>query len=127
MTMVPKEEGPILNGLRAKLEKALALANTHTLADVVDALRSGSARIWHDGESVVVTEIVDYPRCRVLRFWLAAGHMDSVREMARDAEANGREQGCTRALFTGRRGWKRSPLVSEDGWRPTLQLFEKEL
>ena len=114
--------------LMEKLQKALDyMGGTHTMEDIARICEEGKARAWIEDESVVIVEILDFPQQRVANFWLAAGDMETCLRIARRAEKHYRELGCTRATFTGRRGWLKSPLVTEDGWRPTLQSFDKEL
>lgn len=109
-----------------QLEKALALTNTHGVEDVRDKILRGDAQLWVRGDGMIVTEIIDYPQLRVLQFWLAAGTLDDVLELAEEAYAWGESIGCTRAAFLGRRGWAK-PLV-EHGWEESnLRYFTKEL
>jgi hypothetical protein len=114
-------------GLAEKIAKALRLAgDTHTPDDLAEACARGRARAWVENESVVVAEVFDYPQKRVVNFWLAAGDLEDCLTAYRRAERYYRdEMGCTRATFTGRRGWAK-PLAAE-GWRLALQVFEKEL
>jgi len=115
--------------LREQLEKALLLAGgTYTLEDIAKHCASGKARAWIEDQSVLIVEVLNFPQQQVANFWIAAGDLETLRRIARRAEAHYKELGCTRAVFTGRPGWLRSPLVTEDGWRPSnLLLFEKEL
>jgi hypothetical protein len=109
-----------------KLTEALALAGgTHTLADVVAQLDAGTAQFWADGDSCLVTEVVDAPRKRVLRFWLAAGELEPCLALSRKALEWGREQGCEIATFTGRRGWER--VLGAEGWSPALTVMQREV
>ena len=117
-----------MSKLREQLEKALELAgSTHTLDDLSDRIDAGQAKAWTEGDSVLIAEVLAFPQHLVANFWIAAGDLETLRRIARRAEKHYRELGCTRATFTGRRGWLRSPLVTEDGWRPILQTFQKEL
>ena len=106
------------------LQKALDLAGgTHTMDDVVEQIAAGDAQLWTDGESVVVTEIHQTPRKRVLHFWLAAGNLDAVVRLSDQATEWGKTMGCEMATLVGRRGWERALT----GWTPTLTLMRKEI
>ena len=74
---------------------------------VFDAAAQGLFQIWLNGESVLVTEVVRYPLCRVVRGFAAAGDMDELMAMQPAVEQWGREMGCARIEFCGRRGWER--------------------
>ena len=117
-----------MSKLGAQLEKALVLGGeTYTLDDLADRIDAGQAKAWTEGDSVLIAEVLAFPQQLVVNFWIAAGDLEVIRRIARRAEDHYRALGCTRATFTGRRGWARSPLVTEDGWRPILQTFQKEL
>jgi hypothetical protein len=95
--------------LHLKLQKALDLAgNTHDIDDVLDAVVADKAQVWSEKDrSLVVTEIIDTPHVSTLRFWLAAGELDDVLILIDRALAWAKENGCHKAVFHGRKGWKR--------------------
>ena len=63
----------------------------------------------HDGclDAVIVTEIVAYPRKRVLEVKFVAG--DNLRRwlkpLTETLDAHAREHNCAAMMATGRRGW----------------------
>lgn len=118
---------PAVSDRQAEIEAALEYAGgTHTFADIEAMVEKGSLQFWPGPHSAVITEILQTPQKRILNFFLAGGRLDELQQMYPSLLEWGREQGCSQASFTGRRGWERTFLTG-DGWRPTLQVYEKEL
>ena len=99
--------------------------------DVLEQLRSGGMQLWAlitaDGEpevvAVLVTEVIDYPRKRVLDLALMAGDrmelwIDSLPVLEKWAVANGVDQ----VQVHGRKGWERVT-----GYPARAVLLVKEL
>lgn len=107
-------------------DKALAIAGTHTRQDIADGVKAGRYQYWGDDECCLVTEIVEYPRCRKLHLFIAAGDLDRllteylprVKEFARD-------NGCNGLTSVSRKGFlRRFPAY---GFKPKCVTFELEL
>lgn len=112
--------------VRAQLQRALDHAgNTHTLEDVAHEVAAGNAQFWLNERAVIVTEVTEYPEVTELNFWLCGGDLGPVLELAEQVYRWGREQGCDRAVFTGRKGW--APVLKAHGWEPALVCYSKEL
>lgn len=110
------------------LDRALAYAkHSHTVEDVRAAVERGDAQLWPGVQSVIITEIVQMPQWRELRFWLAAGDMTELRAMYPVVEEFGRRTGCQYCTMTGRDGWARSFLTKDEGWTAEATLYMKEL
>lgn len=108
------------------IEAALEYGNkTHTFQDVVEGIAEGRMQLWAAAEGCAVTEIVVYPRKKVLNIFLAGGKLDSLREMAPDMRRWAEAQGCASATLTGRRGWVRA--LAKDGWRELWTTLETEI
>jgi len=123
--LIEKTERPISEFLPG-LRRALALAgDTHTVEDVMQQILSGEAKLWWSDEALIVTEVVDTPQVRLLRFWLATGKLSSVLELSERICEWGRQLGCERAVLAGRKGWVK--VLPDLGWRPTTVHMEKEL
>ena len=124
--MIVTEPKTILD-FRYKLERALAYTKTHTIGDVADELRTGNAQLWLHGDGLLITQIEDKPRERILVMWLAAGDMDDVLLLRAEAEEWSVGVGCTRGTMVGRRGWRKA--LAGTGWEPRddLTVFEKDL
>lgn len=110
-----------------QLEKALSYTGTHTVHDVKDQIEAGRAQLWVEGDGLVITQVDLVPRGKVLRFWLAAGKLEDVLTLAEALYQWGRDIGCHKAVFTGRRGWAK-PLAAHD-WTEAreLRLYTKDL
>lgn len=114
--------------LRDKLERALAVdGGTHTLEDLIKGVERGLFQVWHGVHSIVVTQIMQTPQRRDLVVFIAAGLLEEIQELEPIILEWGAQQGCKRAVFAGRKGWARSFLTRDSGWRETLVVIEKEL
>lgn len=88
---------------------------------------AGHAQFWPGPASVIITEIVDYPRKRVCHFFLAAGNLSELEAMTPIVLDWAKAKGCVAASFIGRRGWLRT-FVSRLGWQESpVVLMEKPL
>ena len=68
------------------LSAALEFAhNSHDLNDVFRLIIDGDAQFWRAPDAGLVTEIIDYPKRRTLRFWLAGGNLETLKGLERDA------------------------------------------
>lgn len=116
---------PNINDYRELIESALAYSGgTHTFDDVVDLVATGRAQLWPAPRGVAITEIVLYPRKRVLNCFLAAGEMDQILDMVDSAIAWGKTQGCVSLTLSGRSGWQR--VLDKHGFKPVFVTMERE-
>lgn len=109
------------------LSRALAFAGTHDADDIALGVAEGRFQEWGDGDSCIITEILDTPRRRTLRFFLAEGSMPEIRAMIPAILDWGRSVGCTHASLVGREGWRRVPWLLADGWQFEHIVMGKEL
>ena len=108
------------------IESALAYSGgTHTFDDVVEMVIAGKAQIWPAPRGVAITEIIEYPRKRVLHVFLAAGELDQLTDMIDSAREWGLTQGCTSMTMSGRMGWQR--VLDKHGWKPVLVTMERPI
>lgn len=118
---------PDISVYRRYIEAALEYSpGTHLYEDIVDGVADGRYQFWPGPNSVIVTEIHEYPRSRSLNFFLAGGNLGELEKMVPAIEQWGRTQGCATAVFTGRRGWERT-FLARDGWSHRLAVFGKNL
>ena len=90
------------------LLNALEYGNeTHSLEDVAMALNRDEMQLWPGIKTAVVTEIITYPRQKIINVFLAAGDMDEVIRILPYVEKHGKMEGCTRMTMTGRKGWEK--------------------
>ena len=114
--------------LAPHIEAALEYAGgTHTIEDVVAEIAAGNMQLWPGQDSVIVTEIVRYPRKTVLNFFLAGGKLEELEPMSAAAERWAEtEHGCSSATLMGRPGWQKTFLAGR-GYVPKLVYMSKEL
>jgi len=111
---------------RPWIEAALEYSGgTHNFDDVAEALASGKMQLWPAPKGCIVTEIVVYPRKKVLNVFLGAGELDQLMDMHKDVIAWSKAQGCVAVTITGRYGWKK-PLTKH-GWKPLHASYVKEI
>jgi hypothetical protein len=82
--------------------------NSHTLDDVLRLVLVGDAQFWPAEKAALVTEIIDYPQRRTLRFWLAGGDLETLRDLEKDAIEWSKHWNCVASEIVGRRGWMRA-------------------
>jgi hypothetical protein len=111
-----------LSGLQEALEHS---GGTHTLKDVADQITRGAAQVWVNDDACIVTEVHDFPRQRVLHFWLATGDLHAILALQNDVLEWGKKNGCAAASLAGRRGWER--VLADEGWTPTVTYMRREM
>ena len=123
-TGAPSLDAPVFRGptvqdllaVRPQIESALVYANgCYTFDDIVGMVLSGRVQFWWRGQSIILTEVVNHPRKRVLVPLLAAGNQEDLKVMAAGVEMWAVAQGCSEVWLTGRKGWLRS-FLKDDGW-----------
>lgn len=109
---------------REKIEAALKYGGgTHLFEDVADAVVDGRMQMWVNGETVAITEIIVYPRKKVLHVFIGSGKRKELFEMIESAWQWGQSIGCTGMTLAGRKGWMK--LMGKFGFKPTLYVMEK--
>lgn len=99
---------------------------THTLEHVRAELDSGKCQMWPTENSVIITEIIQYPTgARVMQHWLAGGDRDEIERTTVSLEAFARAHGCVAIEVTGRPGWL--PTMKRHGARAVKMHFWKDL
>lgn len=108
---------------RPLIEAALVYeGGAHTVDDVMEAVAKGEADAWYGPQSIVITQIDEQPRRKILHFFLAAGRMEELEAMTPGILHWGEEQGCTVARLVGRKGWTRS-FLTRTGWTDTQHVI----
>ena len=101
----------------------LALDGCYTLEDVWDEIENNRAQFWPMPNSAVVTQVLEFPRKRVLRIWLAGGELHELRRAIAHAEEYALHRGCTEVEIDGRKGWARAL----NGFTETRRVLTKEV
>jgi hypothetical protein len=113
---------------RTHIEAALSYADaTHTYEDVAEMVAAGRAQFWPGPDSVIISEIVEYPQKKVLNFFIAGGHLAELERMAPKILEWGKLKGCSKATMVGRKGWQRSFLASTRWTASELVIMETPL
>lgn len=115
-----------LQRCRDWIEAALEYSEgTHLFEDIVAGVMEGRMQLWPAPEGCLVTEIITYPRKKVLNVFLGGGDMDQLIDMHDALSEWGRMQGCDAATINGRPGWQR--VYKSRGWKPIHTCLSKEL
>jgi len=108
------------------IARALAYQATHSIEDVERMVADDEAQLWLGEKSAAVTEIVQFPKVKVLHLWLCGGDLKEITEvMLPKAEAYARSIGCGRLTTGGRIGWDR--VMNKHGFTPIASVCAKEL
>jgi len=114
-----------LERCRPWIEAALEYSGgTHDFVDVAEGLYKGTMQLWPSKKGCIVTEIVVYPRKKMLNVFLGGGELDQILDMHQDVIQWAKAQGCEALTMTGRFGWKK-PLAKH-GWKATHSSYVKE-
>ena len=117
---------PDLERCKPWIEAALVHCNgTHEWDDIVAGIASSKMQLWAAPRGCIVTEIVVYPKKKVINIFLAGGELDQIMDMEHDIAQWAKSHGCTGGMMTGRLGWKK-PLT-ENGWKLQHVHFHKEI
>jgi len=73
---------PEFKRCRKWLEDALEFAdNTFNIIDVADGIASGNMQFWPEKDTAAISQIVDYPRKRVIHVFLLGGNMEGAKAL----------------------------------------------
>jgi hypothetical protein len=115
----------IIEHCRPWIEDALAYSGgTHTFEDVEQRILESHLQLWPAERGCAVTEIVIYPRKKVLHVFLGGRRNGSDYRHDRQRRAWSKTQGCTSMTIAGRHGWRR--VLEKYGYKPVLTVLEKE-
>ena len=98
---------------------------THTYGDVVESIKSGYIQFWPAQNGCAVTEIISFPRKKVLHIFLAGGEKNQIVDMDESAVEFAKQQGCTGMTSAGRRGWAR--VLLNKGWTEAFTTLSKDI
>ena len=104
-----------LNGFTEEWERskpflidALGFTGSHSIDDVLEEVKDGSAVFYPVRDGAAVFRLGDYPQKKVLLIWLYGGEMASnIKGVLEAAEFHAEELECTELMIVGRRGWER--------------------
>lgn len=111
---------------RKWIEDALEYSGgTHDFAHVLQAILNGNMQLWPTEKGCLVTEIVTYPKKRVLHIFLAGGDLDQILDMEDSVIEWGKMQGCTSLTLAGRKGWVKT--LANRNWKQQFAVVGKEI
>lgn len=103
-----------------------------TVDDILRFILNGQMHLWvvYEGEKIqghVVTEIKEYPRCKMLTIQYCAmepGTLDAINEKMQDVAARfAKDAGCAGIEFVGRPGWRKT--ASMYGYSVQSVMYQK--
>ena len=107
---------------RKWIEDALEYSGgTHDFDDIVDAIYSGRMQLWPAENSALVTEIIVYPRKKVLHIFLGGGELQEILGMHDSVIEWAKLQGCEALTVAGRAGW--SKPLKKHGWSEPYRTY----
>jgi hypothetical protein len=110
---------------RPWIEAALGYDNGgHTVEDVQAKVASGLMQFWPAPRGCIITEILQFPRRKMVNVYLAGGELDQLADMQDAIIAWAKENGCTGAMLSGRKGWER--VFSQYGWKHTHSVLMRD-
>jgi len=107
--------------IQAALDKG---NDTHDFEHIVQGVLNGQMQFWHNNTCCVVTEVIDYPKKRVLHLFLAGGDLNGIRDLEQNALTWAKSINCTDFTLSGRKGWLRE--LKKDGWEDLNQHVMKK-
>lgn len=100
--------------------------DTFSIEDIFEDMAAGNLQIWPGEKAVIVTQIVQYPRKKIIHCFLAGGDIVELETLHEQVVEWGRSQGCSAVTLTGRPGWTRS-FLSDIGYRNTQVQMIKDI
>lgn len=107
--------------IRARIEKALEIDGTHAWGDLVARFHDGRSQVFWNDHGAWVTDIIVYPRKRVLHVWIVAGELPEVMKVQTQVEAFARLEKCDYITAVARFGWKH--VARQHGWQEHAMLI----
>mgnify|MGYP003624923810 CR=1 len=111
---------------REWIESALEYSGgTHDFKDIVDGVIAGNMQFWEAPKGCAITEVIIFPKKKVLHIFLAAGEMQQIVDMDESAVAWGKSIGCNAVSIAGRRGWKK--VLEKKGYEEQFTTLAKDI
>ena len=115
-----------LEEYRDRIEAALAYSGgTHDFEDVARGVMSSKMQVWPTCNSCAITEIICYPKKKVLHVFLAAGDKEELVGMIDSAADWGKSQGCESMTMSGRHGWLK--VLGKENWKTVMTVMERTI
>jgi len=114
---------------RPWIEAAVSRGDLYGIEDVERRIMDGEVLFWPGKRCAAITEFLEFPKARILNFWLLGGDLrELLEDMHPVIEDFARKMGCKRLTGVygkGRRGWSR--VLEKHGYAPFWTALGKEL
>lgn len=119
---------PDISRYRGYIEAALEHGDGgFSFEDIVQAVEDGVFQFWPGVDSVILTEIIEHPRRRVVNIVAAGGNLREIEAMIPQLHQWAKTHGCVEAVFVGRKGWERT-FLTRTGWtKDDAVIFRRPL
>jgi hypothetical protein len=111
-----------------KLARTLdRMGAVYTVQDILAAIASGRMQSFAEGESWAITQVVNFPRARMLEVLAAIGDLEQCRKLHDRILQYAADNGIALIQAYGRRGWIRD--AESRGWKikTTSFLYQREM
>lgn len=111
-----------------RLARALErMGGLYTVSDILGAIAAGRMQGFMEGDSWAVTQVIDFPRARMLEILVAVGDLTACRKLHDRIMNYARDNDIGIIQAYGRRGWIGD--AERRGWkvRTTSYLYQREL
>lgn len=111
------------------LQSALDFADDgRTLDSIFYDVNVGDMQFWPGEDSAMVTQLLDQPNgtreCNVL---LGGGTLETLERMLHAVEDFALQNGASAMTVIGRRGWEKSFLTRDSGYKAVATVYRKDL
>jgi len=96
-----------------------------TVDDLRTLAAGGRVQWWGDERVAIGTEVMAYPRRKILNCFMAAGALGDILALQNDVVAFAAGMGCSHMVAHGQPGWGR--VGRAYGWRPHSVQFVREV
>lgn len=112
--------------LKRRFERAVRqLGGAYDVEDIINRVNDGTMQSWQSGQSVVVTEVLSFPRKKIVNVVLVAGNIEEIMALQDEVAAWAKEIGCSKMITSGRRGL--STVLPKYGWSNGRCIYELNL
>lgn len=97
----------------------------YTPQDIIDACRDGEMQMWTHEDSFAVTQIVNFPRKRILNVVLVVGHMKDLDSIWPNVLQFAQDVAVDFVRAVGRPGWIN--VIPRWGFHPISSVWVREI
>ena len=92
----------------------------------MDGVATNALQLWASDKAVIITEIMVYPRKKLLHAPIVAGNLEGVAEIAPSILEFAKFIGCQGVTTAGRKGWERT-FLREYNFKPAYNCMLMEI